>query len=388
MIYLDHHAAAPLEPRVRDAMDAARALGWANPSSAHAAGREARAVVERARETVAAAVGVSPSEVMFTSGGTEACNLAVLGLVARPRRIVSTSIEHPAIAEAVALRESEGSEVLRLGLPEGASPSIEQVASALDGADLCALQWVGHETGTILDVVPIARECAARGIPLAVDATQALGKVIFGEAMPERSTRLALDLGALGASAVALASSKIGGPQGVAALVVRRDVTLAPRQIGGGQERGRRAGTPDPVSIAGFAEAVALAPARLAAMVEVAAQRERLEAALVALGAVVNGAAGARVATVTNVSIPGWRGTSLVAALDLEGLCVAHGAACSSGVDEPSKVVLAMAPDAPWRADGALRLSLGPSTTDAEIDEAIAILRRVLARKKRPGSTA
>lgn len=378
MIYLDHHAAAPLEPRVKGAMDAARALAWANPSSAHAAGRAARAVVERARERIGAALGVRPSQVIFTSGGTEACNLAVLGLVARPRLIVTTAIEHPAIAEAVALRESEASAVIRLRVPEGAPPSIEEVARALEGAELCAIQWVGHETGTVMEVEGIARECAARKIPLAVDATQALGKVAGVGDAP------LLDLGALNASAVAIASSKIGGPQGVGALVVRPGLELAPRLLGGAQERGLRAGTPDPVAIAGLAEAVALAPARLASMPEVAARRDRLEAALVALGAVVNGARGPRVATVTNVSVPGWRGASLVAALDLEGLCASHAAACSSGVDAPSEVVLRMAPDAPWRAEGALRLSLGPTTTDTEIDEAIAILRRVIARKTPP----
>lgn len=369
MIYLDHHAASPMDADVRAAIERAREHAWANPSSAHAAGRASRAILEKARDEVARSIGARPSDIVFTSGGTEAVNLGVLGLAPHARRIVTTKIEHPAVAEAVALLEADGAEVIRLDVLDGRPPDRAALERALAHADLACFGWVNHETGTVLPMIEYASACRALGVPLFVDATQALGKI-------------EVEVGALGARAVALASSKIGGPQGAGALWIARDASVAPRLLGGGQERGRRAGTPDVATVAGFGAACAKVGERLASMPEVARRRDELEHALAARGAVVNGAGGARVATVTNVSVPGWRGTSLVAALDLEGLCVSSGAACSSGVDQPSPVIAAMYPDAPWRAESALRLSLGPSTTDDDVERAIAILDRVLRRKR------
>lgn len=369
MIYLDHHAASPMTEEVREASVRAREKAWANPSSVHAAGRAARAAVEEARDRVARAIGGRASDVIFTSGGTEAVNLGVLGVAPRPRRVVTTTIEHPAVLEAVALHARAGAEVIRLEVPEGRPPSGAELERALDGSDLACIGWVNHESGTVLPMAEYAARCRAREVPLVVDATQALGKI-------------EVDVGALGASAVAFASSKIGGPPALGALWITREATLAPLVVGGGQERGRRAGTPDPASLAGFGVACLAVDARRVAMAEVARLRDRLEEALVARGALVNGAKGPRVATVTNLSVPGWRGTSLVAALDLEGLCASSGAACSSGVDAPSPVVGAMYPEEPWRAGSALRLSLGPSTRDEDVDGALAILTRVLDRKR------
>lgn len=369
MIYLDHHAASPMDADVRAAVDRAREHGWANPSSVHAAGRAARAIVEAARREVAGAIGARAGDVVFTSGGTEAVNLGVLGLLERPRCVVTTSIEHPAVLEAVAQFARDGADVIRLDVPDGLAPRGDALERALARSELACVGWVNHETGTILPLPEIAARCRAHGVPLFVDATAALGK-------------LAIDVEALGAGALAIASSKIGGPHGAGALWIARETPLAPRMLGGGQERGRRAGTADPAALAGFGAACAKVGARRAAMPEVARRRARIEDALVARGAVVNGAAGPRVPTVTNVSVPGWRGARLVAALDLEGLCASSGAACSSGVDEPSRVIAAMAPDAPWRAESALRLSLGPSTHDDEIAAAIEILERVLARAR------
>lgn len=355
---------------VRGAIERAREVAWANPSSVHAAGRAARAALEEARRRVAEAIGAAPADVVFTAGGTEACNLGVLGLWPRGgRRVVTTRIEHPAVAEAVAALEEDGAEVIRLDVLDGRAPSIEALDAALDGASLACIGWVSSETGTILPVDDYARRCRARGVPLFVDATQALGKI-------------PLDVASLGASAAAFAASKIGGPPGAGALWIARDAALAPRALGGAQERGRRAGTADAALLAGFGEACEHVRARLAAMPEVARRRDRLERALVERGAVVNGAGGPRVATVTDVSVPGWRGQLLVAALDLEGLATSSGAACSSGVDAPSPVVLAMYPGEPWRAQAALRLSLSPETTDAEIDRALSILERVLSRRR------
>jgi cysteine desulfurase len=375
MIYLDHHAATPLSPAVRAAIASAHELSWANPSSVHAAGRAARASLERARRILAQAVHAQPADLVFTAGGTEACNLAVLGLLgerARGAHVLTSSLEHPAILGAVDLLAQRGARVERLPPLGGAPPSPDALAGALrDDTALVALQWVNHETGAIAPVHDYAALCRARDVPLVVDGSQALGK--------QRC-----DLTQLDAAAVVFASTKIGGPAGAAALWTARGRTLSPLAVGGAQERGRRAGTPDVAAVAGFAAALEALPTRLAHMPRLAQLRDRLERACVALGGTVNasphGAADARVATVTNVSVSGWRGEVLVAALDVEGLCASAGAACSSGLGAPSPVLLALYPEAPWRAESALRLSLGPETSEAEVERAIEILRRVLGR--------
>ncbi len=365
MIYLDHHACAPIDPRVLRVMESVRREPLGNPASPHASGRRARAHLEHARAQVARAVGARPAEVVFTSGGTEACNLGVLGLARSVGRVVTTPIEHPAVAEPVAALANAR---FALPLAEGLPPDESVVLGAL-GAEPCALlavQWVNHETGAILPVERWVALAASAGVPSFVDATQALGKI-------------GIDFDALGASALALASHKIGGPAGAGALVVRRGVAIDPRMLGGAQERGLRAGTPDVVALAGFGAACALVEERLRHQARIAPMRDRIEAALIARGARINGAS-RRVATVVNASIPGWRASTLVAALDLEGLEIASGAACSSGVDRPSPVVLATFPDDPARASSAIRVSLGPETSDDDVTRALAILERVLAR--------
>jgi cysteine desulfurase len=371
VIYLDHHAATPVCPAARAAIEAARERGWANPSSVHGAGRAARALLEDARREVATAIGGDAADVVLTSGGSEACNLGVLGVRERCRgkHVITTAIEHPAVARAVdALCREHGVDVTELALPSGAAPEPQALAAALR-PDTClvALQWVNHETGTLLPIAAYAEQCRRAAVPLFVDATQAAGKV-------------AIDVRALGADMLALASHKLGGPAGAGALWVRRGVDVAPAILGGAQERGRRAGTPDVASAAGFGAACGVLPERLAAQPRLAVLRERVEPRLRALGGVINGAQSPRAATVTNVSFAGRRGSELVAAMDLEGVCVASGAACSSGLDQPSPVLLAMHPGEPWRAGAALRLSFGPETTDGEVETAMTALRRVLER--------
>jgi len=314
--------------------------------------------VERAREQLASAIGAAAADLVVTGGGTEACNLGVLGQPAR--RILVTAVEHPAVLEAA---RAHGAEVVELPVPEGRAPD----ALPLDGVDLVCAQWVNHETGTVLPVKRWAAQCREASVALFVDASQALGKV-------------PVDVGALGASAVAFAASKLGGPPGAGALWIARDTELTPRALGGAQERGRRAGSPDPVALAGLGRAATLVDDRLAAMDAVAARRDRLEAAVARWGE-VNAAGAPRVATVTNVSVRRWSGPRLVAALDVEGVEASHGAACSSGVDAPSAVVAAMYSSEPQRAESALRLSLGPSTTDRDVDLAIERFERVARRK-------
>lgn len=335
---------------------------FGNPESAHALGRRARAAVERARRQVAASVGAQPTAVIFTSGGTEACNLAVLG-IGTPRRIVSSALEHPAVRAAW---PSRGVPVVELPLAPGSVPSLAALDAEVRQGDLVVLQLASHETGVVSDVVSFARLVRERGAWLVVDAVAAYGRLELEGVVRE-------------ADAVALASHKVGGPAGAGALIVRRGVALVPQVVGGGQERGRRGGTPDVRALVGFGAAAEAIPTRLAAMGEVARSRDRLEAALLDLGARVNGG-GERTASVTHVSLPGWRGAELVAALDLEGLAASAGAACSSGLTAVSPAMQAWFPDDPERGAGTLRLSLGPETTDEEVDRAIEILRRVIAR--------
>jgi len=344
--------------------------GWANPSSVHAPGRQATALLEDARRDVAAAIGAHPADVVFTSGGTEAINTAVLGLAdARPvSRAVTTAIEHPAVTASV--QALAGADVITLPMQEGGPPSAEALATELDrapGHALVALQWVNHELGTVLPVPEYAAVCRERDAPLVVDASQALGKV-------------AIDVEALGADAVAFAAHKIGGPAGAGALWLRREASVSALLRGGGQERGRRPGSPDVVACAGFGGAAHALDARMADLPRIAALRDRLDEALREAGAVVNGAAAERVATVTNTSFRGWTGAVLVAALDVEGLAVSGGAACSSGVSAGSPVLLAAHPDEPWRATSSVRWSFGPESTEDEAERALEMLSRVLSR--------
>jgi cysteine desulfurase len=366
VIYLDHHAAAPMPETVWHAMEQAAAIAWANPSSTHAAGRASKQLLEQAREEVASAIGASPADVILTGGGTEACNLGIRGLADGRGLVVSTKVEHPAVARSARRLEREGRQLVLLDVLAGNSPGARELAAHLGPQTLVAIQWVNHETGTIFPIERYAEVCRERGALLFVDATQALGK-------------LPIDVGTLGADAVAIAAQKIGGPAGAGACWVRRGLDLAPVLEGGSQERGRRPGTPDTLSMVGFGAACRLVGDRLEAQSRLAALRERIENDLTGLGALANGGP-RRTATVSNLSFSGWEGSVLAAALDLEGVCVSTGAACASGLQEPSEVIRAMYPDAQWRAGSAVRISLGMETTSREIGVASDAFRCVLAR--------
>jgi cysteine desulfurase len=371
VIYLDHHAATPLCAASAEAMAAAQAQAWANPASVHTAGRASRALLEQARAQVAAALGAaSPADVVLTSGGTEACNLGVRGLAGlREGHVVTTAIEHPAVARAIDALEREGSSVTRLQALHGVPPSSAELRAALrTDTRLVALQWINHETGSVLPVAEYAAVCRSVGVPLFVDATQAMGKT-------------PVDVGVLGADLVAIASHKLGGPAGAGALYVRRGLRIDPQLVGGAQERGLRAGTPDVLHAVGFGAACAVLSERLQAQLRLARLQSQVGSELPALGAALNAAECARAATVVSASFPGRRGDALVAALDLEGVCVSSGPACSSGLSEPSPVLLAMYPHESWRASAALRMSFGPETTENELEKALGALKRVLARR-------
>ena len=345
--YLDWNATAPLRPQAAAAMSEALRR-WGNPSSVHRRGRAARHIVERAREPVAALLGdVDPSAVIFVSGGTEANHLALIG--AGRERVLVSAVEHDSVRHAV-----PAAEIIPVG-PEGIVD-----LDALDrllGADLrpalVSVMYANNETGVIQPVAEIAAIVRRNGALFHCDAVQAAGK-------------LALEAGAIGADLVTLSAHKIGGPTGIGALVVTGGIELAPLLRGGGQEHRRRAGTENLPGIAGFAAAAA---AEIADYERVAALRDGLEAeiAMTARDAVVLGAAANRLPNTSAIAMPGVAAETQVVALDLDGVMVSAGAACSSGKVGPSHVLAAMGV-APEIAASTIRVSLGWSSSEAEID--------------------
>ncbi|MCB9667298.1 MAG: cysteine desulfurase [Myxococcales bacterium] len=369
MLYFDYHAASPPCTAAREAMSLAEAVAWANPSSIHQAGRQARQWLEQARGQVADAIGAQLSEVIFTSGGTEACNLGLRGLLCtRPARVVTTPVEHPAVTNVIREWERQGTEVVSLPVDGSRVPSAAQLEEVLQTpTELVAVQWVNHETGMVFPIAGYAEVCFKSGVPLFVDGTQALGKI-------------PINVKGLGVTAMAFASHKMGGPAGVGALWVTPERDVEPVLRGGAQEKGRRPGSPDVVSLAGFGAAAARVADRLGQLKAIGKLRDSLEAFLRTLGASVNADGALRVATVTNVSFPGVRADTLVPALDVEGLCVSSGSACSSGLVRVSPVLEAMYPEESWRASSAVRFSLGPEITPEDIETAKGIMRQVLSR--------
>jgi cysteine desulfurase len=381
-VYLDWNATAPPLPAVLDAMRDAARDQWANPSSVHTEGRAARASVEEARAAVAALAACDVRDVLLTSGGTEANNLAIRSFFEdAPGTLLTSRLEHPSVtrvAEVLARRAASATEAGAAGAHVSWVPARDDGRIDLDALSralaacgearvLIALQAVNHETGVIQpvdDVIALARARTHAETRVHVDAVQAWGRIEpLGAAADSRS----------------LAAHKIRGPKGIGALVTREGVTIRPVLVGGAQERGIRPGTIDPIAAAGLAVAAAHArssPARYAAL---APLRDALERALLAAspGARVNGTA-PRAPHVTNVSFPAWNGAELVAALDLEGIAVSSGSACSAGTIEPSPVVTAMFDDA--RARGALRVSLGEETSRDDMTRATAAFANVLAR--------
>jgi cysteine desulfurase len=364
-VYLDWNATAPALPAALDAMAAAHRDAWGNPSSVHETGRRARACVEDARESVARLAGASPHDVTFTSGGTEANNIAVRSLV--NGFVVASRIEHPSVVRVVEQLQIEGADVVWVEPEASGAVSVASIQKALAGckrpADACVcLQAVNHETGVMQPVADAIEAVHAAGARIHVDAVQAVGK---------------LDPGFWrGADTVSIAAHKIGGPKGIGAVVCGPCVVLRPLLAGGGQEYGIRPGTLSAPLAAGFRIAAEWAIGAEPIYVAIRPLRDRLEQTLIALGGRVNGGP-TRVPHVCNVSFEA-AGDELAAALDLEGVCVSSGSACSSGASEMSPVVAAMAGD--LRARGAVRASLGPTTTAAEITYAEEAWGRVLHR--------
>jgi cysteine desulfurase len=376
-IYLDHAATTPVRPEVRAAMEPFYGPQFGNPSSAHRWGRAARAALDEARERLAGTMGARPDEVVFTSGGTEADNLAVLGAW-RARRgdarraVVATPVEHKAVLAAVAHAAAEGADE-RLLPVDGDGLVDPPSADVVLGADVavCSVMWVNNETGVVQPVPALAERARARGVVMHTDAVQAFG-------------RLPVDVRATPVDLLTISGHKLGAPKGVGALFVRRGTALAPLFHGGAQDRGRRPGTENVAYAVGLATAAELAVAeREAECARLAALRDALEAAILggAPDAVIHGRGAARAPHVTSVSVPGVDGASLLLALDLHGVAVSGGSACQTGKTEPSHVLLAMGVE-PGLAGGAVRLSVGALTTPACVARAGALVPRLAAKAR------
>lgn len=403
MAYLDHAATTPLLP---DALDTyvcvARMVG--NPSSLHAPGRYARRLVEEARERIGAALGARPSEVIFTGGGTESDNLAVKGIFwarrsADPRRVrvLATAVEHHAVLDAVQwLGEHEGAQVTWLPVDGEGRLDLAAVRAELEAhagqTALVSAMWANNEVGTLQPVPELAALAAEHGVPLHTDAVQAVGQV-------------PVDFAASGASAVTVTGHKLGGPVGVGALVLGRDVACTPLLHGGGQERDVRSGTLDTAGIAAFATAVETAvKSQPEYAAHVGALRDDLVRRVreVVPDAILNGSvaglpdgsgrvtgpptlqAAGRLPGNAHFSFPGCEGDALLLLLDAQGIACSTGSACSAGVAQPSHVLLAMGADVP-RARSSLRLTLGHTSVPADVDAVIEALPAAVERARRAG---
>ena len=375
-IYLDWNATTPPHPEVLAAMLRVWEQGWANPASVHGPGRKARAHIDRAREAVAALAGAPfhPRDVVLTSGGTEANNLALAHVFSTPGgALVTSRIEHPSVVRAAEALADRGVVVSWVAPETSGRIAPEAVAEAIDRAAktaevrLVTLQAVNHETGVLQPVAEVAAIAHARGARLHVDAVQALGRLD-----PEAWR---------GADLLSVAAHKLRGPKGIGALIPRPGIALRPLLFGGAQERGLRPGTQDAAAAAGFAVAADRAvqgPRRYAAVAPLRDQLERELLGLAPAASPIRNGEAARAPHVINLSWPGWRGPELCAALDLEGIAVSSGSACAAGTAEPSPVLWAMVGEA--RAASAVRVSLGEETTADEIDETLARWARVVSR--------
>jgi cysteine desulfurase len=372
-VYLDHAATTPLRPQVREAMLAVLADRWGNPSSVHRWGREARAVLEDARARFAAVLGAGPAEIVFTRGGTEADNLAILGRAGADgsRTVAVSAVEHKAVLASAKALAAEGGTLRTIPVDADGRVDLDALA-AIVGTDrpaVVSVMWVNNEVGAVQPIEDVAAICAGAGVALHTDAVQALGK------LPVRLDRVPVDLAAFSAH-------KLGGPRGTGALFVRRGTRLHPLLHGGGQERGLRSGTEDVAGAVGLAVAAELAEAeRETVMARLAALRGRLEAGLCGRvpGLRVNAAAAPRLPTISNVSAPGADAEMLLMALDLEGIAASSGSACSSGAVEPSHVLTAMGLPADV-AGPSVRFSLGRETTEADIGRALEVFPAVIER--------
>ena len=380
-VYLDHAATTPMHPAAIEAMTAV--LGTVgNASSLHSAGRAARRRIEESRETVAAKLGARPSEVVLTAGGTDSDNLAVKGIYwarrdadSRRRRIVTTAVEHHAVLDSVNwLAEHEGAEVTWLSTAADGSVAPAALREALadhDDVALVSVMWANNEVGTIMPIAELAAVAAEFDVPMHSDAIQAVGQV------PVSFADSAL-------SAMSVTAHKFGGPTGVGALLLRRDTACVPLLHGGGQERDVRSGTPDVAGAVAMAVAVEIAVDGLEGnSVRLRGLRDRLiEGVLTGVeDTFLNGAREMRLPGNAHFTFRGCEGDSLLMLLDANGIECSTGSACTAGVAQPSHVLIAMGAD-PASARGSLRLSLGHTSVEADVDAALRVLPGAVDRAR------
>jgi cysteine desulfurase len=360
-VYLDNAATTPVDPQVLEAMLPHLGGRRGNPSSLHASGAAAREAVEEAREPVAELIGAAPDEICFTSGGTEADNLAILGLArAAPpakRHAVVSRVEHAAVRESARHLESEGFEVSWVGVGSDGIVDPAEFANALrPETALAAMIWANNEVGTVEPIEELAQICTERGVPLHADAVQAAG-------------RLTLDIGEVPVSTLALSGHKLYGPQGVGALYVREDVSLEPLLYGGGQERGLRSGTENVAAIVGLGAAARLAGEEMSERVRHEEElRDRILAGVTKIpGVRVNGHPRKRLSNNVHLIVDGVEAEGLVLLLDALGYEIGSGSACASGGHKASPVLLAMGRDA-REAFSAVRITVGKDNTAGEVE--------------------
>jgi len=381
-IYLDHAATTPVRPEVLEAMLPFFGPRFGNPSSLHRWGREARAALDEARERLATTLGAHPDELCFTSCGTEADNMALIGVWRSRREIgrnaaVSTPIEHKAVLGALHEVAHEGGEERLLRMQSSGlldDPSFDELVD--EAAAVCSVMWVNNEIGVMQDVPSLARRAHERGVTFHTDAVQAFGKV------PIDAKTTPFDL-------LSLSGHKIGAPKGIGALYVRRGTPMSPLMFGGSQDRGRRPGTENVAMAVGLARAAELTVAeRDEECRRLGELRDRLESALLERipDAVIHGRGAPRAPHVTSISVPGTDSEAMLMALDLRGIACSAGSACQSGSITPSHVLSALGVPADV-AGAAIRMSLGSMTTDACITR-VAELFPVLVEKARRLATA
>ena len=376
-IYFDNNATTPLLPQVLAAMEPCFIEGFGNAGSIHQVGQRARAQVEAAREQVAALVGSRAAEIVFTSGGTEGDNLALLGLVTAGDHVIVSAIEHHAVLASAQRLQELGVEVTIVGCDTNGVVYPESVGEALRAnTKLVSVMTANNETGVLQPVAEIAAIAHRANALFHTDAVQAAGKV-------------PINVEEIGCDLLTLAAHKMNGPQGVGLLYIRRGTLVQSRQLGGRHERGRRAGTENLAGIVGFGKAAELAMEwfRSGGVTQMTALRDRLEQGICrnVPGASVNGGLAPRTPNTSNIAFPGVEGEGFVIAMDLQGVAVSTGAACSSGATEPSHVLVAMG--LTEQARGSIRFSLGKQNTAEEVDIVLDMVPAVV-RKLRELSPA
>lgn len=372
-IYLDNNATTQIHPDVLSVLDDALRNVFGNASSIHKEGQTARQVIEDARESVARLIGAAPREVVFTSGGTESNNAAIFGALSAPgpHHIVTTAIEHPSVLEPVNELQRRGHSATFIPARRSGAVDAAAVLDALrPETRVVAVMLANNETGVVQPVAEIARACRERGIHVHCDAVQAASKID-------------LDVEALAVDTLSLAAHKMHAPKGIGALYVRRGASMSPHLFGGAQERRRRAGTENVPLAAAFGAAAAIArDTSTGFRDQMQTLRDRFESMLDGIGMTVNGASERRVPNTSSITFEDADAEGIVIALDLAGVAVSSGSACSSGRVEPSRVLLAMGLT-PAEAKSTVRFSLSRFTTVAEIETAAGLVREIVPRCRR-----